>query len=450
MTSTIGSGISSRLCDFALSCRWDDIPGPVRREAVRSLVNGVGTALGGAGDEGVRRLTKAMLGFSAGSTTTLIGRSERADMLTASFLNGAAVNVFDFDDTHEGTIIHPTAPILPVVFALAEHSAVAGRDLLAAFVVGVEIECRLGNAISPGHYRKGWHITSTCGVFGAALAAGRLLGLDGAQMHAALGIASAQSSGLVETLGSMAKSVGVGASARGGLLAALLAQEGLEGPRQPLEGPRGFLAVMSEGLDMAAATKGLGSEWELLRNMYKPYPCGVVLNPVIDACLELRAEPEFDATRIARIEVRGNPLLKERTDRPEASNGRESQVSAQHAIAVALARGSCGVRDFSDEAVADLAVRAVRSRVAAVTADPSLSVDTIVLSVELTGGALVEKRVDVPRGSLGRPLSDAEIEAKFRALAAFGAPAVDVERLLPALWSIGESNEAATAIALAR
>lgn len=450
MVWTDGSGITSKLCEFALACRWEDIPDTVRREAVRSLVNGFGTALGGAGDAGVRSLTAAMLKFSAASTTSLIGRPERTDMLTASFLNGAAVNVFDFDDTHEGTILHPTAPILPVVFALAEQAPVSGQDLLAAFVVGVEIECRLANALSPGHYRKGWHITSTCGVFGAALAAGRLLCLNGAQMHAALGIASAQSSGLVETLGSMAKSVGVGASARGGLLAALLAQDGLEGPRQPLEGPRGFLAVMSDGVDAAAATQGLGSEWELLRNMYKPYPCGVVLNPVIDACLDLRGEHGFDAARIARIEVRGNPLLKERTDRPEASNGRESQVSAQHAIAVALARGSCGVRDFGDEAVADPAVRAVRSRIAAVTADPSLSVDSIVLRVELAGGEIAEKRVDVPRGSLGRPLSDGEIETKFRALAAFGAPDLDCERLLPALWSIGESADAAGVLALAR
>lgn len=450
MAPTIGSGISAQLCEFALSCRWEDIPEPVRREAVRSLVNGFGTALGGAGDEGVRRLAAAMLRFSAAPTATVIGRRERADALTASFLNGAAVNVFDYDDTHEGTIIHPTAPVLPVVVALAEQAPVTGRDLLAAFVVGVEIECRLGNALSPGHYRRGWHITSTCGVFGAALAACRLLGLDGAQMHAALGIASAQSSGLVETLGSMAKSVGVGASARGGLLAALLARDGVEGPRQPLEGPRGFLAVMSDGLDVPAATKGLGSEWELLRNMYKPYPCGVVLNPVIDACLDLRREPGFDAARIARIEVRGNPLLKERTDRPEASNGRESQVSAQHAIAVALARGSCGVRDFSDEAVADAAVRAVRSRVAAVTADPSLSVDSIVLCVTMQDGRLIEKRVDVPRGGLGRPLADAEIEEKFRALAAFGSPEVDVPRLLPALWSIAESEDVAAVVALAR
>lgn len=450
MASTIGSGISEKLCAFALSCRWEDIPDAVRREAVRSLVNGFGTALGGAGDEGIRRLTAAMLKFSAAPTASLMGRSERADMLTTSFLNGAAVNVFDFDDTHEGTILHPTAPILPVVFALAEQAPVSGQDLLAAFAVGVEIECRLANALSPGHYRKGWHITSTCGVFGAALAAGRLLRLNGTQMHAALGIASAQSSGLVETLGSMAKSVGVGASARGGLLAALLAQDRLDGPRQPLEGPRGFLAVMSDGVDAAAATRGLGSEWELLRNMYKPYPCGVVLNPVIDACLDLRGEPGFDPGRIARIEVRGNPLLKERTDRPEASNGRESQVSAQHAIAVALARGSCSVRDFSDEAVADPAVRAVRNRVAAVTADPSLSVDSIVLRVELAGGEIAEKRVDVPRGSLGRPLSNSEIETKFRALAAFGAPGLDCERLLRALWSIGESADAAEVVALAR
>lgn len=446
MTSMIEAGITPSLCDFALSCTWDDIPSPVRREAVRSLVNGVGTALGGAGDAGVRQLTDVMLRFSAAPTATVIGRAERADVLTASFLNAAAVNVFDFDDTHEGTILHPTAPVLPVVLALAEQSSVTGRDLLAAFVIGAEIECRLANAVSPGHYRRGWHITSTCGVFGAALAAGRLLGLTEAQGRAALGIASAQSSGLVETLGSMAKSVGVGASARGGLLAALLAREGLEGPRLPIEGPCGFLAVMSDGLDIAAATRGLGSEWELLRNMYKPYPCGVVLNPVIDACLDLRRHQGFDVARIARIEVRGNPLLKERTDRPDARNGRESQVSAQHAIAVVLVRGTAGVGDFSDEAVADAAVRKVRGSVAAVVADASLSVDSIMLTVGMEDGAVFEARVDVPRGSLGRPLSNTEIEDKFRALAAFGSPTVDTNGLLPVLWSIDECEDVAAAL----
>ena len=180
--------------------------------------------------------------------------------MTAAFLNAASGNVFDFDDTHIPTVIHPTAPVAPALFALAAQRRVSGAELLHAFVLGVEIECRLGNAISPGHYRRGWHITATCGVFGAAAAAGELVGLDTTHMIWALGNASAQSSGLVETLGTMAKSIGVGNAARNGLLAALFAERGFAGPDHPLEGPRGFIPVMGGDCDLAGLTAGLGGK----------------------------------------------------------------------------------------------------------------------------------------------------------------------------------------------
>ena len=166
----------------------------------------------------------------------MIGRSERADALSAAFLNAVSANVLEFDDTQLQTVIHPAAPVVPAVFALAELRRVSGDELLHAVVLGVEAECRIGKAVTPSHYRRGWHITSTCGVFGAAAAAGKLLGLDRQRMMWALGNAAAQSAGLIESLGSMAKSISVGNAARNGLAAALLAEQGFTGPERALEG----------------------------------------------------------------------------------------------------------------------------------------------------------------------------------------------------------------------
>jgi 2-methylcitrate dehydratase PrpD len=364
----------------------------------------------------------------------VIGRRERADALTATFLNSVSSNVLDFDDTHLRTVIHPTAPVAPGLFALAERRPINGAALLHAFVLGVEVECRIGNALSPGHYRRGWHITATCGVLGAAAAAGKLLRLDAGRMAWALGAAATQSSGLVENLGTMSKSVGVGNSARNGLAAALYAERGLSGPDQPLEGPRGLAAVMGDGVDLASVADGLGESWELMQNAYKPYPNGVVLHPVIDACLELRPQVG-DVERIERVMVRGHPLLRERADRPAVTTGREAQVSLQHSVAVAFLYGAAGVKEYSDACVNDPAVLALRAKVSAED-DASIPADAAVVSLRTTSGDLRSAHIAHARGSLARPLSDRELEAKFRDLAAYGAPGIEADRLIPQLWVV--------------
>lgn len=439
--------ISRSLSRFVVDSQWREMPEALRHEAKRSVVNVIGTALGGSSDAATRRTVGTLAPFSAPAEATIIGRREQMNCLDAAFVNALAGNVFDFDDTHPGTIIHPSAPVAPPLFAFAQRRPMSGADLLHAFILGVEIECRLGNAVSPFHYKKGWHITATCGVFGAAAALGKVLGLDETRMLWALGNASAQSCGLVETLGTMAKSIGVGQSARGGLLAALLAQNGVEGPELPLEGPRGFLRVMGSEPDLAGLTEGLGERWELLRNTYKPYPCGVVLNPVIDAVLSLRAQSRVAAERIAGIRVLGHPLLGERADRPAVTTGREGQVSAQHAVAVAWIDGRAGVTEFSDDRVKARDVLALRGKVS-VHEETGHSVDGARVEITLVDGTVLDHVVKAARGSTGNPLSDAEISEKFRTLAGYGCPGFDPEPLLDALWRLDEAPDAGRVIAL--
>lgn len=447
-TDTV-AGLSETIADFVVDSRWDDVPRTVREHAVRCVFNGFGTAAGGSADPAILRMIEALAPFSGGAAASVIGHSARHDAPTAAFINAAAINVHDFDDSHAGTIIHPTAPVLPAAFAIAEGRRVSGAELLHAFVLGMEVACRLGNAVSPGHYERGFHITSSCGIFGGAMAAAKLLRLGKAETLWTLGNAAAQSSGLVETLGYMAKSVGVGGAARNGLLAALLARAGVEGPPAPLEGQRGFLPVTCDAPDPATAMTGLGERWEILRNMIKPYPCGVVLNPVIDACLKGRGDvPGIE--QIAEIRLRGHPLLKARTDRPWVTSGREAQVSAQHAVAVSLTRGLAGAPEFSDAAVADPAVAALRRKVVAVDIDPAMPVEGAAVSIVLTNGdtrSLVENRAT---GSIENPMSDAAIRQKFVALLAHGCPALDARALADALWALEEAEDAAAVLRLAR
>ncbi len=441
MTMTeIPSDVSERLARFVAGIEADDIPSPVRHEAKRALLNFFAAALGGCRDQAIEISLGVLSGFAGPGAAPVIGREEGVDMLTAAFINAASGNVLDFDDTHVPTVIHPTAPVAPALLALASARRVSGADLLTAFVLGVEIECRLGNTVSMLHYRRGWHITATCGVFGAAAAAGRLIGLDVRRLVWAFGNASAQASGLVETLGSMAKSIGVGNAARGGLLAALLAERGFAGPDLPLEGPRGFVAVTGGAHDPAALTAGLGDGWELLRNACKPYPCGVVLNPVIDAALDLRQRHGLHADQVHSVTVTGHPLLGERADRPAPASGREAQVSAQHSVAAVLLHGAAGIAQFTDAAVSDPAAVALRPRVS-VLHDAAMPVGAARVAIRLHDGQALEAAVEHARGSLERPLTDAELEHKLITLAVAGCPALDPAPLIDAVWSIESADD---------
>jgi len=439
--------VTEQLARFLATHRPEDVPERVRHEAKRSLVNFFATALGGCRNEAMEILVAALADCFGPPHATVIGRSERTDALTATFLNSVSANVLDFDDTHLRTVIHPTAPVAPGLFALAERRPISGAALLHAFVLGVEVECRVGNALSPGHYRRGWHITATCGVLGAAAAAGKLLRLDSGRMAWALGAAATQSSGLIENLGSMSKSVGVGNSARNGLAAALYAERGLSGPERPLEGPRALAAVMGEGEDLASVIDGLGDSWELMQNAYKPYPNGVVLHPVVDACLELRPQVG-DVARIERVMVKGHPLLRERADRPNVTTGREAQVSLQHSVAVAFLYGAAGVKEYSDACVNDPAVLALRSKVSAED-DASIPADAAVVSLRTTSGDLLSAHIAHARGSIARPLSDRELEAKLRELAAYGASGIEAGRLIDSIWTLDKTDNSAAVMKIA-
>jgi 2-methylcitrate dehydratase PrpD len=437
--------LSRTLAQFVARTAWSDVPVRVRREAVRALVNYFAAALAGCSDPTIERVAPVFARFSANAEAGLIGRCERTDVLNAAALNAMSANVHDFDDTHLPTIIHPTAPVAAALLALAESSPLRGQELLLALVLGIEVACRLGLAATPEHYRRGWHITSTCGVFGAAAAAAKVLRLDAGRLLWAFGHSGAQAGGVIENLGTMAKSLGVGHAARGGLLAALLAAQDFSGPADPISGERGFLHASTDRPDPAAALAGLGSDWAMLAVGYKPYPCGIVLHAAIEACLQLRAgapDQGWTCDDVERIELIGHPLLRERADRPRPRSSHEAQVSAQHAVAVALARGAVGLADFDQASLADPVLQALRARLV-LRDDPALPAEAAQVTLALRSGRTVSRRVMAPRGTPSRALSDADLTAKLRDCAAYGAPSIEVQPLLDALWGLEDAADTA-------
>jgi 2-methylcitrate dehydratase PrpD len=430
----------SLLADFASELNWSEIPKSVCHEAKRSILNIIGTAFSGCREPAVDKAIRVMGPSSGAAVCSLIGRSERTDPQLASFVNAVSANIFDYDDNHPATIIHPSAPLLPALLAHAEAQRVSGQFLLRAFIIGGEVECRIGNAMSPYHYARGWHITSTCGIFGAAFGVGSLVRLNPEQFIFAAGNAAVQSSGLVEALGSMAKSVSVGNAARLGMVSALLASADFDGPSAPLTGQRGFLRVYCAEPKFEALTDGLGKVWEIGKNTYKPYPAGVVLNPVIDASLQAAAKPGFDANAVKGVTLRGHSLLRERTDRPDVSTGRESQVSAQHAVAIVFQRQEAGLDAFSDVAVEETLAMG-RPKITFVD-DDNYDIAAVDMTVELVGQSPIHVRIDAARGGASNPLTDADIETKVKELASRAGFKEDVDRLIEAVWMLDTLEDA--------
>ena len=375
--------MTEELAGFLAASRWQDIPAPIRREGARAILNIAGCVVAGRHDPGVGILAKTFPGEDA-------------------LLDAAAATAHDYDDTHLRTVIHVTPPIAGVLFALARDRAISGAEFLHAFILGVETTCRLGNTVTPGHYERGWHITSTCGVFGATAAAGKIFQLNEKQFRHALGIAATQAAGLVEVLGSMARVLNAGFAARNGLAAARLAADGFEGPARPLEGLRGFVNVFGGSQDFNQLIDRWGERWEITKVAYKPYPCGVVLHALVDACLEQREKIRDSESIVVAL----NPLAVERTDRPEPRNALEARLSAHHAVAVAALRGRAGLAEFTDAAAIDPQLQAFRRRVRVV---PEGRLDK--MAALITAGKAV---ISAPAA---KPLDDARLEVKLRELA---------------------------------
>ncbi len=412
-------GATRFMAEAILAVMPDDIPELVLHRGRQCLLDFLGVALGAAGEPAIGIQVETARSLRTMAACTLLGRTERVDALWAALINGSMAHLLDFDDTHSPTILHGYSAILAAELALCEsfNAPVPGSRFLAAFLAGYETSARVALSLHPAHYDRGWHVSGTAGAFGAAAASGWLLGLSPEQMTHALGLAASQGAGLREMFGSMNKCLHVGKAAQNGLVSALLAARGFTSSPQSLEAPRGFCRVLSDTPHLEALTSGWGSQWEILNSGFKPYPCGVVTHPAIEAILALYAEQGVRAETVAHVKARCHPLVLELTGKTAPATGLEGKFSIYHCLAAALADGGVSPATFTDARVHDPALAALRQLIQVET-DASLAPDQAQVTAKLASGPELAVFIEHAAGSPEHPLTDGQLAAKFGGLAA--------------------------------
>jgi 2-methylcitrate dehydratase PrpD len=424
---------------------WSDA---VDHEAHRTFLNWLGCAVGAAQHESAHAALAAVSMLQPAAQASVLGRSEQVDMASAALVNGITSHTFDFDDTHLKTIIHPAGPVASAVLALAEHRGMSGRAVLDALVLGIDVSCRVGNTMYPEHYDRGWHITGSTGMLGAAAGCARLLGLDEHQTAMALGIAASQPIGMREQFGTMTKPFHPGGAARAGLMSALLASQGFTASPKALEAPRGMIQTVSTKYAWNEITDELGQRFEISYNSYKPFACGIVIHPSIDACSQLRAQG-VKADDVERIELKVHSLVLELTGKKEPADGLQGKFSVYHGCACGLIFGKAGEDQYADAIVNRPDMVALRRKVVA-TVDDSIDEASADVTAVLKNGQRVHVFVEHAIGSLENPMTDAMLEGKFHDLADPVIGQGKANELITASWKLGSLGDVRQLTALAR
>ena len=441
------------LAHWACELKPSKLPASVKKAAARSLYNYIGCTIGGSNHPTVSKAHSALSPFFGPATSSLLGSrgASKADAQHAALLNGIASHVHDYDDTHLATIIHPTGPVASAVLAFVEMKApehkFSGEEILCALTAGIEASCKVGLAVWPEHYDIGWHITSTTGSIGAAVAIGKLMGLSEERMSHAIGIAAVQVVGLREMFGSDTKSFHPGRAAQSGLLAAVLAEKGYTSSPQALEAKRGWANVVAGGgtpqLDKFVGQ--LGQVWEIEANAFKPFPCGIVCHPAIDGCIQLHKEMQTQGKKVAdvaKVEARVHPLVIELTSKRKPRDGLEGKFSVFHGSAAGLLYGKAGPAQYADDVVTSSEVVSLRDKIDA-TSDESLKADETYLTVNFADGSKMEKHVEHAVGSLEVPMTDDQLTEKFIDQVTLVLGEQEAKAAGEAAWKIAQSGDVA-------
>lgn len=422
--------ITNELARYATQSRFGSLPENVRTETARAFLNWMGCALGGCREPAVKLAATTVAQLGGGPQASIIGHAQRTDVASAAFVNCISSSILAFDDAHLATVTHPSGPVGAALLAFSENQKVSGQDFVNAFALGMELECRLSNllVLPPSNFNVGFYVTGMSGPVGVAAAIGNLIGLDAQKMNWAIGIAASQSSGFRSTHGTMTAHFRPGHAARCGVWGAMLAANGFDSDEYALEADNGFVDVYASSANVDLAVDGLGQHFEMLSNAYKPYPCGIVIHPTLDACLEVRQQfgPKAE---LAQVTLKVHPLALKLTGVRTPRTTLESHVSLYHWAAAALQRGAAGVPEMWQDCIDDPGIVALRNRIEAVP-DQAMGRGEAVVEVKLTDGRMLRSHVLNARGSAARPMTDDELDAKFRAQASLVLPTDKVEKLL--------------------
>ena len=447
MSATHPDGVSviEQLAAYATTESFAKLPEAAVRAARRAILDTVGVTLAGSVEVTAERVRAMVAHRRGGAEATVVGAPARASVEDAALANGTAAHALDYDDLHQSLSGHPSVPILPAALALAEREHLSGSALITAFVVGVEIEAKLGRAMNPGLYEVGWHATSTLGVFGAAAASARLLGLSPERTAQALAIAASMASGIKANFGTDCKPLHAGHAARCGLEAALLAAAGFTGNPRALEHGDGFGTTYGAGGKPVwdLATAGLGAPHEIVDPGVgvKRFPACASTHQALDATLALAEEHGIAVPAVEAVECAVHYLAPHQLIYDQARTPLEGKFSMPYCVSVALLDGGVGFAQFTDERVARADVQALMPRVRMVVHPDQTTRDCLPtrfseVTITLRDGRRLHRRVQQAKGQPRNPLTDAELIVKFRDCAARALPAAQVESLLAAVQKL--------------
>ena len=443
---------TAALVDLVHGLGWDDLPVAGVELVRNAFLDCLGCMLAGAGTEDAAPVERWVGTLGGGSDCVVVGSSLRSPAALAALANGTSAHALDLDD-FSPTMMHPSVCLVPAVLALGEREHASGREMMTAYAAGFEAMARLCRALNPEHYARGWHSTATAGVIGAAVAAGRLLQLTPAQMTTAIAIAASWAGGLRDNFGSAVKPLHAGSAAMHGIAAAELAAEGLTAAAQILDGERGYLAVLAAKPPELAPF--LATELELTASgiAFKRFACCGAIHTALDGLLELRAEHELTPDDVVSIRCGVNSWAPEILIHHAADTPAEGRFCVEYSLAVALVDGEAGFHQYTEERVADPAVRSLMQRVE-VYVDDALAVDKTTfpatVTIQTVDGRELSRVVDVARGTPEVPLATEELVQKFRACASTKLSPTEVDSVLEALLGLeGVDDVAVLARALA-
>jgi 2-methylcitrate dehydratase PrpD len=446
------AGVTKQVTGFIVDARMETFPDGVVAQGKRCLVDGFGVMLSGlttTGSKIIREYARTAVGGKA-DASVLGPEHQKLPVEYAALLNGAFGHAMDFDDTQlsttpdrtYGLLTHPTVPALAASLAVAESMDVSGARFLEAFLVGFEAECKIAEAIHPDHYNKGFHTTGTVGTFGAAAATAKLLRLDAPAVSHTLAIASSLAAGIRVNFGSMTKPLHAGRAAQSGVFAAMLASKGFTGGDNGLDGEWGFFQVAGGGADQDRITNVLGRPFSIVKPgvSVKPYPCGVLSHPSMDAMLKLVREHDITPEQVKRIRLRAGSNILEPLRYLTAKTELEAKFCLPFLLSSIVLRRRAGIREFTDEFVASQPAQRMMTLVET-KFDPQIEAkgfDKIrsVVEVDLNDGrSFVQASDDRYRGGPDRPFTADELKEKFTDCASL---ALSEKRITQALKLIND------------
>jgi len=421
-------GLTQEVANFVVETRYRDIPPEVIRLAQGFILDGLGVTLAGCTEKGSRILQGLIRQSGGKKEATVVGTGTMVPSMMAALANGAAGHAMDYDDTQlstskeavYGLLTHPTVPVLSAILAVGEGEKISGQEFLLAYILGVEVECRIADAINPRHYQSGFHSTATIAGLGAAAAVGTILNLREEACARALGIAASMSSGLRENFGTMTKPLHAGRAAQNGVTAALLAEKGFTSAHNILEAKRGFFNAMAGGYDEKKISGRLGKPYFMQDPgiSIKPYPSGSLSHPAQDCILDLVKTHNLHAEQIESIEVGTNSNVPNALIYPMPKTALEGKFSIPFCMAIGVLERKAGIAQFTDRKVRDPKVVELMKRVTLYVDQEleALGYDQVRsrVRIKLKDGKSIEGRADVARGHPLKPMSWAEIGEKFR------------------------------------